>query len=130
MIIYASREYSELNKIYKNVKKFCSNKDITISSDINLILDEVFSNILKYSGTQQLPETIIISLEKYNESVELQVIYHGKYFNILKYQNQPLPNLSGKVGIPIIKSFAKKIFYKHRKNCNILTFFLLLGDII
>lgn len=130
MIIHASREYSELNKIYEKIKKFCSNKDIAISSDINLILDEVFSNILKYSGTQQSRETIVISVEKYKESVELQITYHGRYFDILKYQNPPLPNLSGKVGIPIIKSFAKKIFYKHRKNCNILTFFLPLGDII
>ena len=53
MIIRAVKKTSELDRIYKKIKNFCTNENISISSNINLILDEVFSNIIKYSGTNQ-----------------------------------------------------------------------------
>lgn len=130
MIIRAVKKTSELDRIYKKIKNFCTNENISISSNINLILDEVFSNIIKYSGTNQTHNKVTISLEKYSKSIEIQIIYHGVYFDILKYTKTPLDIFLGRVGIPIIKSFANKIFYKNRKNCNMLTFFLLLDDII
>jgi len=120
--------YSSIEYVYKKVVSFAKKHNID-HSDINVVLDEICSNIIKYSKSDK-KSCIKIDIEKYTNSIELTISYRGVYFNPTKYSKLPSPDIIGKAGIHIVKSFANKIFYKNRKNCNMLIIFLPFGDII
>jgi len=120
--------YASIELIYHKVVSFAKKHHFD-HANINIVLDEICSNIIKYSKSDK-KSCIQINIEKYTKSIVLTISYKGVYFNPIKYSTPPSPNKFGNVGIHIVKSFANKIFYKNRKNCNMLIIFLPFGDII
>ena len=128
MRLKIAQAYSSIEYVYQKVVSFAEKHNID-HANINIVLDEICSNIIKYSKSDK-KSCIKIDIEKYTKSILLTISYRGVYFNPIKYSKPPSPDTVGNVGIHIVKSIANKIFYKNRKNCNILIIFLPFGDII
>ncbi|GHT29679.1 hypothetical protein FACS18942_10790 [Planctomycetales bacterium] len=101
--------------------------------DIQLCLDELFSNICryaeipKYSNSRELPVTIILKRE--NNNIVLVLSDNGKKFNPL---NVPPPDLTasveertiGGLGLYLVWSTAKKSEYFYKDGNNIVKLLL------
>lgn len=122
------KSYSAIEYVYNKIVVFAKNHGID-HGNINIVLDEICSNIIKYSKIH--PRSFIeIEVEKLEKNIALYISYQGIYFNPLKFQKTSDHKTIGNAGIQIVKSFANKIFYKNRKNCNMLIIFLPFDAII
>lgn len=128
MRISINNDIKCIDKVYNKVKRdfnFCS---LPVVNDVNLILDEILSNIIKYSGNKQ---KIDIGIEKFNDFIEITVNYSGVYFNINKYKEKIVSDEgNGDIGVILIKKFSSKIIYKHRKRHSTLIVYLPLHDMV
>jgi len=83
---------------------------------VQLVVDEFCTNIIKYSYNSDPSKSFEITIEAANNEVKIQIIDDGKPFDLTQYQ---APNISehiknphkGGLGIPFIKLFSHKIKY-------------------
>ncbi len=93
---------------------------------INLALDEVFTNVVSYGMEKDASQLITFSLEKRGEEIEIVVCDSGKAFDLT---GAAAPDLGlpvdeqqiGGLGIFLIRQYTDKIDYKREKGKNILT---------
>lgn len=96
--------------------------DKSISNKIRLVTDEIYSNIIFYSGATRTK----VSLSKTDRGIVLSFYDNGKTFNPLDAQS-PDTTLSaedreiGGLGIYIVKKTADKVDYLNKEGFNILT---------
>lgn len=96
--------------------------DKSISNKIRLVTDEIYSNIVLYSGATRAK----VSLSKTEREISLSFYDNGKTFNPLDAQS-PDTTLNaeerevGGLGIYIVKKTASKIDYSNKDGFNILT---------
>ena len=117
--------YAEsMNYVYN----FIENKDKsfgldkTISNKIKLVTDEIYSNIVNYSGATRAK----ISFCKTDKSIFLTFYDNGRPYNPLTAET---PDISvnvndrkeGGMGIYIVKNIASRIDYSNKDGLNILT---------
>ncbi|MFO7446015.1 MAG: ATP-binding protein [Ignavibacteriaceae bacterium] len=94
--------------------------------NINLVVDEVFSNIVRYAFTNNTEHKILFSAYKNGNDLTLEFIDEGKPFNPLK---QKAPDITGDIekrkagglGIHLVKKFSKSIIYKRENEKNIFS---------
>jgi anti-sigma regulatory factor (Ser/Thr protein kinase) len=101
--------------------------------DIQLCLDELFSNICRYaeipkhSKSDELPVTIVLKRE--NNNIVIVLSDNGKKFNPIEI---PPPNLTvsveersiGGLGLFLVRSTAKKARYAYKEGRNIIELLL------
>ncbi len=83
---------------------------------VQLVVDEFCTNIIKYSYNSDPSKTFEITIEAANNEVKIQIIDEGEPFDLTQYK---APNISehikhphkGGLGIPFIKLFSHKIKY-------------------
>lgn len=93
----------------------------------NIVLDEIISNIIKYSETSS---DIDVELSISGNCVKVVIKDDGKAFNptlhitdLSKFKNvEDFP--IGKVGIKIVKEISNNIAYKREKGKNVLTIWI------
>lgn len=86
--------------------------------NILLILEEAYSNIIKYAGLTD-GDTIRISFEKTDTHFSLELIDSGVAFNPLKESlTCPDADSCGGFGIFLFKNITDKATYKREKNKN------------
>jgi len=101
--------------------------DIEIQSQINIIIDEIFSNIAYYAyTTTKGTVTIQVELEQdIKRAINIKFIDNGKPYNMLLAET-PDVTLSveareiGGLGIFLVKQMSDEIYYEYKDGCNIL----------
>lgn len=84
--------------------------------EVQLVVDELCTNLIKYSYSSDPTKIFIVIVEIQDKSIKIQIIDEGKPFDITKYNS---PNISehiknphkGGLGIPFIKLFSNNIRY-------------------
>lgn len=111
-ILELKPEESELYKLNEFINENIPNCDFRIE----LMVEEIFINIVKYSGCSNITVRI-------NEDNTIQFIDNGIEFNPLKQKTTNKPKSIeeveiGGLGIPLIKDIADEIIYNHINNEN------------
>ncbi len=93
--------------------------------ELNLVLDELVTNIISYGYNDDLVHMIDIIINKKSDVIELQLIDDGREFNPLKKEDVDL-NTSlqdktiGGLGIHLVKQKTDELSYERKENKNIL----------
>ena len=118
----------ELQSVAAVVDEFCTANDIpgAISNLMNLALDEVLSNIVKYAYDASNDGTIDVELAYSDHRLTAIVEDVGKPFNPLQFARQaargPLKDRQpGGLGILFVKNLMDSVVYDRRSDRNKLT---------
>ncbi len=122
--IIVSPDYNSMNLVYNFIDKKLKNLEIDklISSKIKLVTDEIYSNIINYSGATRAK----VSFCKMDKSIYITFFDNGKPYNPLETES-PDPSLPAKdrdeggLGIYIVKKTASRINYSNKNGFNIMT---------
>ena len=132
----AKREYCfELKNSLSELDKLCRKletvgREIKLSKkfifEINLALDELFTNIISYGIDDENEHTIKVTITPENEQLCMCIEDDGIPFDLTKYET---PDVScsveeckiGGLGIHIIKKLMDEICYERSGNKNVLT---------
>ncbi len=106
------------------VEEFLSNNEVPfpVITKINIAVDEIYSNIQRYSGAENV--SIICSIE--GDSIRLVFVDDGVEYDPLK-RADPDITLSaeereiGGLGIFMVKKFMDSTIYEFKDNKNVLT---------
>ena len=83
---------------------------------ISVMIEEIFSNILRYAYRDKLEHQVHIQLEKKHEAILIQITDDGIPFNPLEHHpgRVPDPAMSedSGMGLTLIKTFSSSISYK------------------
>ncbi len=119
---------SSLPILLENIENFCieNTLDNEVVFEINVIMDELVSNIIRHGYVDNLEHYIWANLKLFNDRIEIEIIDDGIEFNPLEHQNvKSLNKLEdikiGGLGIDIAKHYSSSIGYKRIENKNILT---------
>ena len=88
---------------------------VSESKQILVIVEEIFSNIVRYAFTDSDEHQVDIKLNRSDGHVEIEIIDDGIEFNPLDYQLGPLEDPAasdtGGMGLTLIRAFSSKISY-------------------
>jgi len=89
---------------------------------IQVIIEELFSNIVRFAFDDTKEHPIDIRLGCSNSQIEIEMIDDGVAFNPLEYQTGPLANPAssdaGGMGLTLIKAFSKDVSYQRNAGKN------------
>ena len=119
---------SELNKLCRNLEQFCKTLGLTKKCifQINLALEELFTNIVSYGYQNGADHWIKIAISHENGAVVIRIEDTGIPFDpfsvespdtIGDIENCPV----GGLGIHLIKKLMDEILYERCGNKNVLT---------
>ena len=116
-----------LDKVAGFIEKFGDENGLSGKTvfELNLILDELVTNIVSYAYKDEESHTIDITIRKRDNEIKIQVTDDGNEFNPLKKEevnlDTPLEEKGiGGLGIHIVKQKTDEIFYERKDNKNIL----------
>ena len=118
---------SELDKLCRHLETFGKKTGISkkIVFEINLVLDELFTNIISYGFDDGCEHTIKVTMTPDKEGICLCIEDDGRPFNPVEFET---PDLScsideckiGGLGIHIIRKLMDDIFYERCQDKNIV----------
>ncbi len=118
---------SEIRVLSNTVKAFSEENNLTsdVTHDIQLALEEIFSNIVLYAFRDQEEHQIAISFYLIHNKLVLEIIDDGIPFNPkeLKTPDLEIPieeRTTGGMGIHIAKELVDEIEYFRKQNKNII----------
>lgn len=122
--IFISPDDNSMNHVYNFIDKKLKDLEIdkSLSNKIKLVADEIYSNIINYSGATRAK----VSFCRTDKSIYLTFYDNGKRYNPLATES-PDTSLSAKdrdeggLGIYIVKKTASRIDYSNKDGYNILT---------
>lgn len=98
------------------------NIPLTKMKQIRVIVEELFSNIVRFAYEDQEEHFIDLKIERKENIIELEIIDDGIQFNPLEEGEDPArdPALaeSGGMGITLVQTFANKMSYERIKERN------------
>ncbi len=98
-----------------------------ISMNINLVLEEIISNIIFYGYADDLEHEIKIDFRKENKEIIISITDDGKAFDMLSVDvsagidMQAEERKIGGLGIHFVKTLMDSVEYRREGNMNILT---------
>lgn len=119
-----SSEIQQIPAIRKDLTDLQSEWAIPDSEmrQISVMIEEIFSNILRYAYRDKLEHQVHIELEKEQEAILIQITDDGIPFNPLEHHPGPVsdPAMSedSGMGLTLIKTFSSSISYKREENKN------------
>jgi anti-sigma regulatory factor (Ser/Thr protein kinase) len=126
---------SEIQKIEAFFDEFVSEKDISIQIKfkIDMILDEILTNIISYGYDDDKEHIITICVSLDEEDMKIVITDDGLPFNPLL---RPPPDLNipleerpvGGLGIYLVKSYVSSIDYTRSDEHNILSIIMKISD--
>ena len=126
---------NELDTISSDVELFGKNAILgtKIIHTINIILDELLSNIIFYSFTDKESHEIKVSFEKWRKTISMVIEYGGLEFDP---RNAPEPDLEssavdrkiGGLGIHIVLKMADTFHYQRKNGMNTIVIKLKIKD--
>ena len=119
---------SELDKLCKHLETFGKKTGLSkkFVFELNLVLDELFTNIISYGFGDDEEHTIKVTITPQNEELCLCIEDDGTAFNPIDFET---PDVAcsvenckiGGLGIHIIRKLMDEICYRRCDNKNILT---------
>jgi anti-sigma regulatory factor (Ser/Thr protein kinase) len=89
---------------------------------IRLIIEEIFSNVIRYAFSDSQEHMVEVQLKKSNDEISIQIKDDGIPFNPLEHQpgvsTDPASSVDGGMGLTLIKTFSNSITYKRVDNNN------------
>jgi anti-sigma regulatory factor (Ser/Thr protein kinase) len=132
----AKKEYSfelrnslaELDKLCRHLERFGQKIGLSkkVILEINLVLDELFTNIICYGFDDDREHIIRITITAENDELCICIEDDGIPFNPIKFEIPDMPHSIedckiGGLGIHIIRKLADDICYQRCNDKNILT---------
>lgn len=118
---------SELNTLCSHLEGFCSNMglDKKYMFEVNLALDELFTNIISYGFDDQSDHLVRIDITCLDDTLYIRIEDDGKPFNPMKAEAPDVKCILedrdvGGLGIFLIKKVMDRIDYKRERGKNIL----------
>ncbi len=118
----------DLDVLCEHLASFCEDCGIAKKQkfEINLAMDELFTNIINHGFQDQAEHQIQVTCNKHNEIVTITIRDDGVPFNPLE---APQPDLKctfsdreiGGLGIHLIKAYIDQIDYRRDVDANVLT---------
>ena len=118
----------ELERLVTTVADFCRRHalDDNVEFDLNLVLEELFTNSLRHGGCQGVPAAADIRLRLLPAGVELQYRDRGLAFNPLE---APEPDLTaplmdrkiGGLGVHLVRQIMQDVRYHRSADTNEVT---------
>ncbi|MBZ0181408.1 MAG: ATP-binding protein [Melioribacteraceae bacterium] len=116
-----------LNKLAEFIENFGEEHELSPKNifELNLILDELITNIISYAYEDDSDHAIELDINKEKDELKIQLIDDGKEFNPLEKEEVKLDQdlderKIGGLGIHIVKEKTDEIKYKRESNKNIL----------
>ncbi len=128
-IILVKNKLDQLSLIVSELEKFAESENLDAAAlfNINLAVEELFTNIVFYAYSDKDEHTIILRLSKNNNKVTIEIEDDGIEFNPLNYSepdhiDKPLEEREiGGLGIHFVRKIMETIDYNRENNKNILT---------
>ena len=83
---------------------------------IRLIIEEIFSNVIRYAFSDSQEHMVEVQLKKSNDEINIQITDDGIPFNPLEHQpgisTDPASSTDGGMGLTLIKTFSNSITYE------------------
>lgn len=121
-------DLTELDTLSKHVQKFGSSIGLSkkFLFEINLALDELFTNIISYGYQDDQDHLIEITITPLNNTLELCIEDDGVPFNLIDVADPDLPCdiescKIGGLGIHLIKNLMDEVCYIRAEGKNRLT---------
>lgn len=118
----------ELENLSRNIEKFCELNNLSGRNlfELNLVIDEVFTNIISYAFRDKKEHRIKIDVEIIDQEILIRVEDDGVPFDPTAVPandlNCPVEDRKiGGIGIHIINKIMNSVFYERIKDKNILT---------
>lgn len=114
----------EIPKIREDLALLQSNWKIPDSEmrQVTLIIEEIFSNIIRFAYTDKQEHLVSVRLELEREDILIQITDDGIPFNPLEYHHgissDPASSLDGGMGLMLIKTFSNSLSYKRLNGHN------------
>ena len=121
-------DLSELETLCRHLNKFghVTGQSEACITDINICLDELFTNIVSYGFADDLEHTIRFTINVDNNVLTLNIEDEGIPFNPLEKKDPEIPAdlidvRIGGLGIHIVRKLMDDIRYKRKRGKNKLT---------
>jgi serine/threonine-protein kinase RsbW len=118
----------ELETVNAEIETFCERNDVPAGKlfSIQLIIEELVTNIIKYGKSENNSEIIEIIIKAETERISLTVSDNSSAFNPLE---EELPNTGlsaternvGGLGLFLVRKKVKSLSYENKNGFNILT---------
>lgn len=128
MIINIKNDISEIGEVCNKIDQFCIENNIPNKKrqDIDLIVDELASNVIFYAYPDGEQHSFTLSMELNDGVVTIKMVDTGTPFNPLN-KDDPDIELSaeerqiGGLGIFLVKQLSEKVSYQRLNDKNHLT---------
>ncbi len=91
---------------------------------LQLIIEELFSNIIRYAFQDEEKHLVEIGLMKREREIDIEIIDDGIPFNPLEYDAEPSVDPAapdaGEIGLTLIRAFSSQITYNRKSGKNYL----------
>jgi anti-sigma regulatory factor (Ser/Thr protein kinase) len=118
----------ELERLTAGIAGFCAANalDSDVEFDLNLVLEELFSNSLRHGGCEGMPDAAHVRLSLTADGVALEYSDRGAAFNPL---DAPEPDLArpltersaGGLGVHLVRRVVQDLRYRRRGESNQIT---------
>jgi len=127
--IILKNNINEIKTLSKKIEVLSENWNLSpkITFNLNLVLEELFSNVVFYAFNDHYEHDINLNFRFDNHEISIDLIDDGIEFNPLVKSaedeiTKPLEERKiGGLGIHFVKKFMHKIEYQRNNNRNILT---------
>jgi serine/threonine-protein kinase RsbW len=123
-----SGSIGELERLVAEVAEFCREHELddAVEFDLNLVLEELFTNSVRHGGCAAAPDAARIRLRATADGVELLYSDGGRPFDPL---NVPAPDLNlpllerepGGLGVHLVRQIMQDVRYRRTGDRNELT---------
>lgn len=127
MLVELKNNLNEISRLASELEHFSDQEKLPIKTnlELNLILEELVTNIISYAYTDQSPHLIRINLQRKNDQLTVTIEDDGTAFNPLEAtvpkKSENLDELKpGGLGIHLVREFTDQVFYSRREGRNIL----------
>ena len=118
---------AEIQPMINTMTQYCEKQGISIEiiQEMYLVLEEILTNIIKYSYNDGLEHEIVVEIDTDADSLQFKVEDDGKPFDPTEFYN---PNVEkdfddrqiGGMGIHLIRSLMDEMLYEFNQGRNIL----------
>ena len=121
------RDLAELERLAVWIEGWAMRElSANLSFAVQVCLEEAVANIMMYSAAKDAPLTIIVEVERRDQTLVARIEDNGSAFDPTQVPRPPVPTSLtqakvGNLGIHLMRSFASGMHYERRDSRNRLT---------
>ncbi len=119
---------SELDQLNKELERIAERWNLSqkVMFQVNLVLDELFTNTVSYGYSDDSAHEILITIDYQDDRIRLTMVDDGMAFNPAEKRNYettmvPTQREPGGLGILLVQKYTDEISYARRDGKNIIT---------